>query len=286
METAGKVFPPLPGCSLRALLKPGENLPEMAKDLARKLLKCLRRNEMNTRNLLIVFMIVVVIGTAAAVGPGSGGDHDAVLASIPAEPLNPAERDALIFMAEEEKLARDVYLTLAELWDIPVFTNIAEAEQQHIDSVGSLLERYDIPVPGTIGVPGTFENQDLQALYDALIARGSESIEAALIAGATIEDTDIADLHERLEDVDNADIRMIFENLIAGSENHMRAFVGQLERHGAEYAPQFIDDEYYREILAGQQGGPRQSAAAGRSRRRFSGQRNVTGRNGERGSWR
>ena len=42
-------------------------------------------------------------------------------------------------MREEEKLARDVYSELATAWDLGVFWNIAESEQQHMDAVLDLL---------------------------------------------------------------------------------------------------------------------------------------------------
>ena len=49
--------------------------------------------------------------------------------------LTQAEIDALWFMREEEKLARDANLVLAEKWDLGLFWNIAESEQQHMDAV-------------------------------------------------------------------------------------------------------------------------------------------------------
>lgn len=47
-------------------------------------------------------------------------------------------------MREEEKLARDVYLTFGEKWGLTLFTNIAKSEQTHTDAVKTLLDRYEI----------------------------------------------------------------------------------------------------------------------------------------------
>lgn len=231
---------------------------------------------MNTmkRTVGTVILTLVAATTVAAI------DHTAVLDAIPAEPLNDAERQALVYMAEEEKLARDVYTTLGEVWNVPVFDNIARAEQQHIDSVGSLLDRYDIPRPATMATPGSFTDPDLQQLYDDLVAQGSDSLEAAMTVGATIEDVDIADLVAELRRVDNRDIRLVFENLIAGSENHMRAFVGQLTRLGAGYEPQYIDRETFDAIVADAGSAPRRGGVASNS---------ASGRGGvasNRASWR
>lgn len=41
--------------------------------------------------------------------------------------------DDLLYMREEEKLARDVYITLYEKWGIPVFNNISNRESDHND---------------------------------------------------------------------------------------------------------------------------------------------------------
>lgn len=209
----------------------------------------------------IVALIAIVAGSAYAAprmgGQTQGRSHDSVLASMPVEPLNDAERNALLYMIEEEKMARDVYTYLADEWNVRTFENIASAEQQHMESVRSLLTRYELPVPGTLETTGAFTDAALQQLYDELIQSGGESMEAAFIVGATIEDVDLSDLHNDLESTDNEDITMVFQNLIAGSENHMRAFVNQLERLGAHYEPQYIDAAYYEEIIASARGGNR-----------------------------
>ena len=42
-------------------------------------------------------------------------------------------------MRLEEKLARDVYLTLGETYKQRMFVNIPESEQRHMDAVKALL---------------------------------------------------------------------------------------------------------------------------------------------------
>jgi hypothetical protein len=49
--------------------------------------------------------------------------------------LTPEEINNILFMREEEKLAKDVYLTLYEIWGLQIFQNIAESEQRHMDAV-------------------------------------------------------------------------------------------------------------------------------------------------------
>ena len=166
-----------------------------------------------------------------------------------------SEAEGLQFMVEEEKLARDVYLTLYEKWNFRIFQNIARAEQTHMDAIRTLLDRYDIEDP-TIGSEiGEFTNPDLQALYDNLVDIGSESLADALAVGGDIEEIDIVDLEEYIAETDKADILQVYERLLWGSENHLRAFVPNWEREtGETYVPEYLSQERFDEIMSGGQG--------------------------------
>ena len=169
--------------------------------------------------------------------------------------LSDAEKEDLLFMREEEKLARDVYLTLYEQWGVPIFRNIAASEQRHTDAIKMLLDSYGLEDPVTSNEIGQFANQDLQALYDQLIVDGGQSISDALRAGAAIEEIDILDLLEGLSHTDNASIIMVYENLLAGSENHLRAFVRTLERQtGETNMPQYLSQEEFDAIVSSPSG--------------------------------
>ncbi len=162
----------------------------------------------------------------------------------------------LLHMREEEKLARDVYLTLYDKWGAQVFQNIAGAEQTHMDAVKTLLTTYGIadPVAQTQDQRGVFTDPKLQALYDQLVSKGSASLVDALTVGATIEDLDIKDLNDAMARTDKTDIRSVYENLKMGSESHMRAFVSNLRAQGADYTPQYITEEEFQQILQGSSG--------------------------------
>lgn len=171
------------------------------------------------------------------------------LDSIPMQDLDQEEIDEILFMREEEKLARDVYLKLYEIWGKKVFQNIAESEQQHMDAILLLIERYDLDDPADGNSIGEFTNPDLQELYNTLIERGSQSIEEALIVGTNIEEIDIIDLDNAIIMTDNDDLTKVFDSLRKGSENHLRGFVKNLERLGIDYTPQFLNQELYDEII-------------------------------------
>ena len=159
------------------------------------------------------------------------------------------ELEILLHMKEEEKLAGDVYTFLYELWGTPVFLNISKAEETHKNAVLYLIEAYGDEYTLT-GEAGVFENPDFQALYSQLVQKGSESLEAAMETGALIEEMDIKDLEEALTVVENENIKIVFENLLRGSRNHLRACNSQLNNLVVTYAPVYISQESFDQIVS------------------------------------
>jgi hypothetical protein len=176
-------------------------------------------------------------------GPGKGPGVGAL------PQIDPNEAATLSFMREEEKLARDVYLDMNDLWDAVVFVNIAASEQQHMDTLLQLLDKYGLPDPAASDIPGWFSDQNLQTLYDDLVNRGQASYAEALQVGALIEEVDIEDLQLAIEETDNADLQNAYDNLMRGSRNHLRAFVAEIERAGVVYEAQHLDQELVDAIL-------------------------------------
>ena len=169
--------------------------------------------------------------------------------SMPVEDISDSEIATLEYVREEEFLARDVYIKMYELYNIPVFNNISNSEFIHSTAMQALLEKYNLPDPGADHEIGVFNNPGIQDLYDALVEQGSASLQDAIIVGATIEDVDIADLIEHIDnDVDNQDIGYALLQLWRGSRNHTRAFYAHLNFHGLTYTPQFITQEMYDQI--------------------------------------
>ncbi|MEZ4180280.1 MAG: DUF2202 domain-containing protein [Candidatus Doudnabacteria bacterium] len=173
-----------------------------------------------------------------------------ILSQVSDTQLLESEKQGLIYMREEEKLARDVYLTLYQQWSLSIFNNIASSEQTHTNAVQNLLSRFNIIDPVNNDQVGQFTNPELKNLYDQLVAQGSQSLTEGLKVGATIEDLDIADLQKYLEETKNVDIINVYQNLMKGSRNHLRSFVSQLEQNGQTYTPSYISQSYYQEIIS------------------------------------
>ncbi len=157
-------------------------------------------------------------------GPRGNGPGPGAGAGLSAQPLDPQEVTWLVFMREEEKLARDVYQLLNEKYNLLVFANIAESEERHFSAVGVLLSRHGIPDPTEGKAAGVYTDPKLNLLYAELIAKGTKSAQDALEVGLLIEETDIKDLEAALKVAAKPDIKRVFTNLLDGSYNHLDAF--------------------------------------------------------------
>jgi len=186
-------------------------------------------------------LAMAVLGTplAAMAGKqGMGRQAAAVESSLDATEITDLE-----YMREEEKLARDVYRTLYDLWGLPVFDNIAGSEQVHTTQVEDMMEKYGLTDPVVDDTTGVFVNQVLANLYQELITAGGMSSLKALYVGAAIEELDMIDLQHAIDATDNDDIRRLYENLMRGSRNHLRAYVGQIENLGIVYEAQYLTQD-------------------------------------------
>ena len=183
--------------------------------------------------------------------------------------LDAAEETHLIFMREEEKLARDVYLTLGKQYkDLKVFSRIDDAEQKHTDTMADMLLLYQIDDPSTSDKVGVFTGEDygwyFTEKYEHLVSWGGTDGLQALYVGAFIEELDMHDIAEcpmviqetyalgeygcGLVQTDETQLTRAYESLIDGSASHLRAYVKAIEQiigegtYEAQYLPQNVVD--------------------------------------------
>ncbi len=161
--------------------------------------------------------------------------------------ISQKDADALLFMLEEEKLARDTYEYLDTTWGLNQFANIKKSEQTHMDAIENLLKQSNTTY--TILEYGVFSNSDLQAFYDKFKVDGAKSVVDALQIGATIEDLDIKDLEDYVLETNNAQIINVYQSLQCGSRNHLRSFMKGLDKNGGTYTPQFITLDEFNSIV-------------------------------------
>ena len=161
--------------------------------------------------------------------------------------ISQKDADTLLFILEEEKLARDTYEFLDKTWGLNQFANIKKSEQTHIDAIENLLKQNEISY--TILPEGVFSNDELQAHYNTFKVDGVKSVIDALKIGATIEDLDIKDLEDFVLETENAQIINVYQSLQCGSRNHLRSFMNGLDKNGGTYTPQFITQDEFNSIV-------------------------------------
>jgi len=203
-----------------------------------------QKDNMNAENVQYASILSVL-------GDGTTSVIEANLKSalIETSDLTDSELASLLKMKEEEKLARDVYAFLAKKWGSQVFTNISAAENNHLNAIVLLLTNYG-STETSIGEAGIFADAAVQKLYNDLVAKASVSIEEAYKTGALIEEMDIKDLILALSGTVNENVSLVFENLLKGSRNHLRAFNRQLTTLGIVYPPLYISQAEYDLIVS------------------------------------
>ena len=156
---------------------------------------------------------------------GRGAGMGADLTGVASGTLTATQKTKLAAMAEEEKLAHDLYVVFGDKYGTP-FSRITNAETRHLTEVRIVLKRYAITDPTAGKAPGTFTTASTQQLYDKLLAQGTASMDGANTAARTVESTDIADLKAVAPGVMAPDVTQVYKNLLAASQRHLVAFGG------------------------------------------------------------
>ena len=171
--------------------------------------------------------------------------------SLPMEVLSPDETQSILFMREEEKLARDINVLFYQKWGQQIFDNISVAEQTHMVALLLLINKYNLSDPVGTNPPGIFTNDALQTFYTYFETQGNISVIDALKIGAAIEEIDIRDFNLLLadNDINNTDILLVYTNLVKASRNHLRSFVKVLNSLGVTYSPAYLSPDVYTSII-------------------------------------
>lgn len=201
--------------------------------------------------IIATILVTVVIETHGQTSSTAMSGSTCYLknADAPTKTLEEAEKSGLLYLREEEKLARDLYIELNKKHQLLNLSHISKSEQVHMDAIHNLIRRYDLEDPVREEY-GLFTNTKLQRMYTDLLKRGLSSKTETLMAGALVEETDINDLQKELDsNLDNEDIRTVYLDLLRASYNHLRSFVCVLALNGIEYKPVILDMKQFNSIM-------------------------------------
>lgn len=201
------------------------------------------------KNVVFLLAGVLLLSSCEKGGPldTGQGNHTQSLAAVqssvtnlPLETLDSAERERILFIREEEKLAYDVYQTLFDRYGVKIFQNIPNSELSHMEAMLSIIKKYQLIDPMDRNPRGIFTDPALQSLYNALVSQGQVSLLAAYQVGAKIEELDIYDLNKSIAVTNNQDVKLVYDFLNKGSRNHLRSFYKNLSNAGGTYSPVYI----------------------------------------------
>jgi hypothetical protein len=157
--------------------------------------------------------------------------------SLKVRQLTDEQKEIIYEIYEEEKLARDVYKTLGEIYpEENTFANIQLSEQVHLDAVRTLCDKYGIIITLSDDT-GDFTISKMIEFYanmnQTFKVDQTGSLLAALKVGIEIENMDIYDLGLALNGMPK-DLVRVFNNLISGSLNHLEAFENAITRETSQ----------------------------------------------------
>lgn len=164
--------------------------------------------------------------------------------------LSDTERRNIMFILEEEKMARDLYFEFSKKYENKVFNNMYQGEQSHMKAMQKLVSRYNLEDPTAKRDVGEFHNRQIQKMHGELLEQGNKNFVEALKVGAEVEERDIDDIQDNIKNTSKADILFVYENLKRSSKNHLRAFIKKLNQEGEEYKPKYLEQAEFNSITS------------------------------------
>jgi len=162
----------------------------------------------------------------------------------------PTTPEAYLHLFNAERVAADVLAALSKKWGGRPFSKLAEAEATHVAAVGRILGRTGNSSADT--EQGKYSMPEFQALYDAMVKRGSASLEEALSAGAELEEMSLRDLQAWRREEKDTEARKVLDALIQGSANHLQACLEGRKALGLkEYVPKYLSAEEFKKYAGG-----------------------------------
>lgn len=145
------------------------------------------------------------------------------------------EKQWLMFMREEEKLARDFYMEMYNAWGLSIFVGMSKEEKEHLNSLLEIFRMYFLPDPIGIDTPRSYANNYLANVHNSLYNQGIQSIKDGLKACALQEEINILDLDSAIKSTQKRNIQKVYSELQRDSFNHLRSFARCLETMGERY---------------------------------------------------
>jgi hypothetical protein len=225
---------------------------------------------MRVLQLTLTTLLLTLTGAGACYAAAN-----AAAAQDSASVLDFNEQTHLVFICEEEKLARDVYRVLGRRFpEIASFAVMAENKEASNCAVHELLQKYRVSIPQVNRNVGVFSwgiyGRYFTEKYMVLTGQGSSSPLNALYVAAFIEELNIQDINQcpkaivdinngineasacGIKYTDNPDLQGMYEDLLDESREHLRLLVKDIEQllGSGNYQAQVLHQEEVEAIIS------------------------------------
>ena len=161
--------------------------------------------------------------------------------------LEKQNQEKIVQIVESERLAFEVISVFKDLFPLPIFENVANAEKIHLKRTMLLAEKYGLVLSKT--EKGVYTDDANNKLFNELVTIGSLSEEAAVRVIGKLEEKSVIDLNIIINKTDDAKLIIHFDYLWRGAKKHLRAAVFQCEYLGLEYVPTLLDKSKFQQII-------------------------------------
>jgi len=171
----------------------------------------------------------------------AGGAVFSLRAQIESSPA-----DDLPNLLAQVDLTKDVNTTFYEVWQVPIFEELANTESRVITILTGTMKVMKLPVETTfLHQIGTYNHRGLQKLNDRLVLAGSNAKAEALVASAELEEHQILFLENALENTEDLDVILLYDRIRSISKDNLRDIVAELQKEGITYRPIVMSDKYF-----------------------------------------
>lgn len=197
--------------------------------------------------ILLIFNVQAMVTTTQ-----SCQNPLSLIVEYPAEELNAEETSKLLYLRSVEKMAYDIYVSLADRWQLPMLFKMKQGESIHQAFITTLLAKYQLADPyATHSTRGVYQEQDLDKLFSQLLPQSLQSFSKTLAVIATIEEFEIHKLQEALATTDSQDVKFLYQNLLKDARNHLRTSINTLRNKDQtyNYSPQYLTTDEFNQIV-------------------------------------
>lgn len=161
------------------------------------------------------------------------------------ESLTGQELEGLLYMAEKQKLQRDVYAGMYERTYSPIFNELYLADRNNFELVSGIIESYGQKNPVLNKGVGDFKRVEIQAIYDEFNSTTFSNQIELLNFAVKMEHGTATEIRAFMSEVNgNEDISQLYTELLSGLYDQLDVLNSELKELSEGNTHISVIDEY------------------------------------------